>query len=171
MSLSTPAHRRAASLAGVAAALLLTTTRGLFAQDLASAPAALRTAPSDSAEVAATIERYHAALAAGDSAAAAALLAPDAMILEHGGVETRAEYLAHHLPGDIAFARAVRSERGPIRVTVRGDVAWAISTSTTQGEYGGRQINSAGAELMVLTRTPEGWKISAIHWSSRPRRS
>jgi len=27
----------------------------------------------------------------------------------------------------------------------------------------GRTINSVGAELMVLIRSPQGWKISAIH--------
>ncbi len=124
----------------------------------------------DSAAVAMTVDRYHAALGSGDSTAALALLAPRAVILESGGVETREEYRAHHLPGDIAFARAVKSVRGPVRVVVRGDVAWASSTSTTQGEFRGRAINSAGAELMVLTREPSGWKISAIHWSSRNRR-
>src|SRR5690606_3190084 len=81
----------------------------------------------------------------------------------------REEYISHHLPSDIAFARAVQSERRPIRVTVRGDVAWAVSSSSTRGEFRGRQVDSVGAELMVLVRTPEGWKISAIHWSSRAR--
>lgn len=125
---------------------------------------------SDSAQVAAAVDGYHHALASGDSAAALALLADDAVILESGGVESRAEYRGHHLPGDIAFARAVRSERGPVRVRIVGDVAWASSTSVTQGEYRGRAINSAGAELMVLTRTADGWRIAAIHWSSRTRR-
>lgn len=124
----------------------------------------------DSAAVAMTVERYHAALSSGDSTAALALIGPRAVILESGGVETREEYRGHHLPGDIEFARAVKSVRGPIGVVVRGDVAWASSTSTTQGEFRGRAINSAGAELMVLTREPSGWKISAIHWSSRNRR-
>ena len=133
-------------------------------------PARVPAARSDSAEAAAVVDRFHRALAAGDSVAALALLAPDATILESGGVETRAEYRGHHLPGDIEFARAVRSQRTPVRVTVRGDVAWAISTSTTQGEFRGRQINSSGAELMVLTRVGSGWRISAIHWSSRARR-
>ncbi|MEW5915867.1 MAG: nuclear transport factor 2 family protein, partial [Gemmatimonadota bacterium] len=125
---------------------------------------------SDSTDVVAVVTAYHAALAAGDSTAALALLAPDAIILESGGVETRDEYRSHHLPGDIGFARAIKSERGAIRVIVQGDVAWATSTSTTQGEYRGRQINSSGAELMVLARTAAGWKIRAIHWSSRARR-
>jgi ketosteroid isomerase-like protein len=125
----------------------------------------------DSAAVAAAVNRYHEALSSGDSAAAMALLAADAIILESGGQETREEYRGHHLPGDITFARAVRSERGPMRVRIHGDVAWATSTSVTQGTYNGRAINAAGAELMVLTRTPEGWRISAIHWSSRTRRT
>jgi ketosteroid isomerase-like protein len=124
----------------------------------------------DSADVAATVQAYDRALSTGDSTAALALLAPDAVILESGGIETREEYRSHHLPGDIAFARGVPSQGGPVTVRVRGDVAWAWSTSTTQGEFRGRQINSSGAELMVLTRTAAGWKIAAIHWSSRTRR-
>jgi ketosteroid isomerase-like protein len=127
--------------------------------------------PGDSAAVALVVSQYHAALAAGDSAGALALLSDDAVILETGGVETRDEYRAHHLPGDITFAKAIRSQRGLVHVRVRGDVAWTSGTSTTQGEMNGRTINSVGAELMVLVRTPQGWKISAIHWSSRQRRS
>ena len=125
----------------------------------------------DSAAVAGVIAKYHEALAAGDSTAALALLAEDAVILESGGVETRAEYRSHHLPGDIGFAKAIKSQRGAVYVRVHGDVAWASSTSTTQGETNGRAINSVGAELMVLMRTGQGWKISAIHWSSRQRRA
>ena len=127
-------------------------------------------APSDSSEVAAIVERYHAALAAGDSAAALALLADDVVILESGGRESRDDYRAHHLAADIAFARAVLSQRGPMTVRVRGDVAWVTGTSTTQGEYRGRPVNSTGAELMVLSREASGWRIRAIHWSSRSRR-
>ena len=125
---------------------------------------------SDSADVAAAVDRYHHAMSTGDSAAALALLTEDAVVLESGGLETRAEYRSHHLPGDIAFARTVRSERSPMKVTVKGDAAWASSTSTSQGEYNGRPVNSVGAELMVLVRTPQGWRIAAIHWSSRARR-
>lgn len=128
------------------------------------------TAQSDSATVVGVIERFHAALTSGDSTGAMALLAPDAVVLESGGVETRAEYQSHHLQGDINYAKSMKSIRGPIRVTVRGDVAWASSTSTTTGESRGRAVNSAGAELMVLTRTAAGWRIAAIHWSSRSQR-
>lgn len=125
---------------------------------------------SDSSDVVGAVTAYHAAMVAGDSGAALALLAPDAIILESGGIETREEYRSHHLPGDIGFARGIKSERGPVRVVLQGDVAWAASTSTTQGQYRDRQINSSGAELMVLARTTNGWKIRAVHWSSRARR-
>jgi ketosteroid isomerase-like protein len=123
----------------------------------------------DSAAVAATVERYHAALATGDSAAALALLAPDALVHESGGVETIAEYRAHHLKSDIEFARAVKEGRTTLRVTVRGDAAWTSATSTAEGEFRGRPVKSMGTELMVLVRTPAGWRITAIHWSSRRR--
>lgn len=125
---------------------------------------------SDSAAVAHAVHAYHAALASGDSAAALELLAPDVIILESGGSEDLAQYRGHHLPGDIAFARAVKSERGPVKVTIVGDVAWATSTSVAQGKYRDRDINSSGAELMVLSRSGTGWTIRAIHWSSRNRR-
>ena len=128
-------------------------------------------APGDSAAVAAVVVKFHAALAAGDSLAALALLAEDATILESGGVETRAEYRSHHLSSDIRFEQAVKIDRGLIHVRVRGDVAWTSATSVAQGEMNGRPINSASAELMVLVRTPNGWRISAIHWSSRQRRA
>lgn len=128
-------------------------------------------AAQDSAAAAAVIDRFHRALAEGDSAAAATLLLPDVVILESGGVETRDQYLGGHLRGDIAFAQAVPRERGNLVVRVHGDVAFATSTSESRGEYRGRAVNSAGAELIVLRRTSDGWRIAAIHWSSRQLRS
>jgi ketosteroid isomerase-like protein len=127
-------------------------------------------ASADSAAVAATVDRFHAAVVAGDSTLALSLLTNDVTVMESGGIETREEFRSHHLAADIAFAQAVKSERGPKRVMVRGDAAWVTSASTTTGDYRGRQVNSTGAELMVLTRTPQGWRIAAIHWSSRTRR-
>jgi ketosteroid isomerase-like protein len=155
------------TLAAVIATVLVIPAAPAYAQHEGHHPGAA----TDSAAVVAVVGKYHAALAAGDSTAALALLSPDAVILETGGIETYDEYRSHHLPGDIRFAMAVRSERGPVRVRVTGDVAWASSTSVTQGEMNGRAINSAGAELMVLVRVGQEWKITAIHWSSRQRRA
>jgi ketosteroid isomerase-like protein len=52
---------------------------------------------------------------------------------------------------------------------VAGDVAYSVATSTTKGTYQGRAVDSQGAELIVARRANGGWKIAAIHWSSRRR--
>lgn len=124
---------------------------------------------TDSTEAVAAVAAFHQALGRGDSVGALALLAPDAVILEAGGIESREEYRSHHLNADIAFARAVPAVTGPIRVVVMKDVAWATSTSSVDGTFEGRPIHSLGAELVVLSRSTDGWRIRAIHWSSRRR--
>lgn len=124
-------------------------------------------APSDSVAILATVHAFHAALASGDSSAALSLLTMDAVVLEAGDAETRAQYAAGHLGADIAFARAVQREPLATRVFQDGAVAWVVSTVTTRGTYRDRAVASQGAELMVLGQTPAGWRIRAIHWSSR----
>ena len=131
---------------------------------------AAQSTPSDSVAVAGVVDRFHESLARGDSSAALALLAADVVILESGSIERLSDYRSHHLPADIGFAKAVPSTRGAISVIISGDAAWASSTSTTQGTYKDRTINSAGAELVVLTRVGGVWRIRAIHWSSHAKR-
>ena len=125
---------------------------------------------ADSTAVAQVVTSFHEALAGGDTATVRRLLAADAVILESGDLETREHYLAHHLPADIAFLRAVPNVSGPIRVVMVGEAAWATSSSRVVGTFEGRAINSQGVELVVLTRVPDAWQIRAIHWSSRSRR-
>lgn len=125
--------------------------------------------PSDSAAVVETASRFHTALEAGDTVTVKTLIAPDLQVLEGGEVESRARYFAHHLAADIEFARAVRSERTVLSYTREQNVAWLVSTSTASGNFKGRDINSIGAELMILSRAQAGWKIRAIHWSSARR--
>lgn len=134
-------------------------------------PAQAQALDADSAAVAQTVRNFHEALATGDSNGVKQLLAPDVVILESGGLETREEYLSHHLTGDIQFAQAVTTRRNPHQITVSGDVAWASSTTETQGTFRKRLVNAVGAELMVLTRTAKtnNWIIRAIHWSSREK--
>ena len=130
---------------------------------------AQQTTASDSAAAVRTVERFHAALAAGDSASAAALLDTGVVVLESGDLETRSDYLRHHLPADIVFARAVGGTRAVRQVKVSGDAAWVVSTSRATGIFEGRAVDSDGAELMLLTRSGAGWRIAAIHWSSHRR--
>lgn len=145
--------------------------RFVFALMIAAVPAAAQTLTADQQAVLATVRAFQEALAQGDSTGALKLLADDAAILESGRIESRAEYRSRHLPADIAFAKAVPSGREPPVVTVQGDVAWVIGTNRSTGTYRDRPINSAGVELIVLSRMAEGWRIRAVHWSSRSIRT
>ena len=126
-------------------------------------------AQDDSTQVVAVIEQFHAALAGGDSAGALALLAPDAVVLEGGWIETRESYAAGHLTADMAFLAGMSSQVVSRAVTLSGDVAWVSTVSHTEGEYDGRAVKSRGAELMILGREDDDWRIRAIHWSSGRR--
>lgn len=126
---------------------------------------------ADERAAAAVVDAFQSALARGDSTAALAQLAPDVVILESGRVETLEQYRSGHLAGDMSFAQSVERERSEIDVSVVGDAAWAYSTNVATGRMGEREIDSQGAELMVLTRSDGTWRIRAIHWSSRQRRA
>jgi ketosteroid isomerase-like protein len=123
----------------------------------------------DEAAVRAVVTGFHSGITSGDGAKVMALVADDAVFLEAGTVETRSQYEKDHLPGDIAFEKGVKIKRSPIRIVIVGDAAWATCTSEYQGTYQGRTVDSLGTELMVLSRGSGGWRIRAIHWSSRAR--
>ena len=158
--------RKIAVLTAVAATL------GLLAPPLAaSEPPANAAAMSPSAKsAAATVDAFHAALRSGDTAAAAALLADDALIFEAGGVEHgKAEYAAHHLPADAEFAKLVASLATRRAGDSNGDWAWVASEGRTTGTYKGKAIDQATTETMLLRRDGQAWKIVHIHWSSGRR--
>ncbi len=124
---------------------------------------------ADSLAVADVVEQFHAAVAADDSTVAAGLLAAEALIIESGGQETKDQYLSHHFHGDAAFLAAATREPATSQLHLVGDAAWVASISRIHGTSRGRDVDINSAELMVLKRTPEGWRIAAIHWSSRSR--
>ncbi len=124
---------------------------------------------ADSLAVADVVEQFHAAVVAADSAVAAGLLTAEALILESGGQETKEEYFSHHFHGDAAFLAATTREPATSQLRLAGDAAWVTSTSRIYGTFRDRDVDVNSAELMVLRRTPEGWRIAAIHWSSRSR--
>jgi hypothetical protein len=117
-----------------------------------------------------TVSQFHDALASGDTAAVKRLIAPDLRVLEAGEVENRPQYLSSHLAADMEFANALRSERTVVSYKRQDNVAWVISTSTDVGKFRDREINSAGAESMILSRSGKGWQIRVVHWSSARRR-
>jgi ketosteroid isomerase-like protein len=133
-------------------------------------PAAGQAPANDEASVLAAVKAFHTALGSGNAAAAMELIASDALMMEVGGMETREQYEKAHLPADIAFEKSVTVKRDTVRVVVRGDVAWVTTSADFTGTFEGRPVDFLGLELMVLSREPAGWRIRAVHWSSRNRR-
>jgi len=140
----------------LANACLLITTGQSFGE-----PAAV-----DAATIISTAEGFHKALAAGEPDRVMSLLSPDALIVEGGAVQTRDEYQREHLADDIAYARAVPSTQRDVIVRHEGDAAWVTSTFKVTGKFHDKPVDDFAAETMVLTKTPTGWRIRIIHWSS-----
>ena len=114
------------------------------------------------------VGEYHAALASGDTAKALSLLSPAVQIFESGYVEkSKDEYAGHHLPADMAFAKAVNRKvlKGSERIA--GDLAVVMQETDTQGTHKGAAVHMIGTETAVLEKKGDGWLITHFHWSSR----
>ena len=127
------------------------------------------TTPPNEQDVVAVMESFYGAMKRGDQAAAMQHIADDAVFVESGRLETRAEYEANHLPADIDFERQVTGKRSPWQVKFSGDTAWGIATTEFDGTFDGAPVNFVSAQLAVLTRADGTWRIRSIHWSSRRR--
>jgi ketosteroid isomerase-like protein len=129
---------------------------------------ATKPATHSEAEVASVVESFYGAITRGEAKAAMSVIAPDALFVESGTLETREQYEMNHLPSDIDFEKQVTGKRDPLRVTFNGDTAWVIATTTYDGKFEGAPVSFVSAQLMVLTKDADTWKIRSIHWSSRP---
>ncbi|MDP9198769.1 MAG: nuclear transport factor 2 family protein [Pseudomonadota bacterium] len=124
--------------------------------------------PDEARAAVATVDRFFAALSAGDLVRAGAELDPDLIVLESGGGEySAAEYLGGHARHDAEFLKD--AELAPARRIARisGDLAWVASAGELRVQKEGESATYASAETMVLRSTADGWKIVHIHWSSR----
>ena len=134
--------------------------------DAPSAPAPQ--ADAAIAEPAKTVDAFHDALTKGDRAAALALLDDNVQIYEQGWVErSKAEYASHHLPSDAEYSAATKHATTTRSGMVFGELACVISEGKVTGTFKGKAVDLISLETMTLKRTPAGWRISHIHWSSR----
>jgi ketosteroid isomerase-like protein len=127
-----------------------------------SLPACAPASPKES-DVLAVVDTFYGAIKSGNKDAAMMLIAPDAVFVESGKIETRAQYEANHLPADIEFERQTKGSRGPARVTFDGNTAWVISTAEYDEGNPEKYINT---QLMVLSHDTGDWRIRTISWSS-----
>jgi ketosteroid isomerase-like protein len=120
------------------------------------------------AEATKVVDAFHAALKKGDKAAAQNLLDDHVEIFEQGGIErSKAEYASKHLDSDIAFSAATTRTRKSHGGAMLGNLAYFTSESTVTGTFKKQPVNLMAIETMVLHKSPKGWKILHIHWSSR----
>ena len=142
--------------------IALTATAGTIVGLPAALSAQDATTPTE------VVDAFHAALSAGDSAAALGFLSPDVVIFESGGAEmSREEYRSRHLGADMEFSQSTAREITERRAEAGADVAVVLTRSTTSGTFRDREIDSTGVETMVLVLTNDSWTIQHIHWSSR----
>jgi ketosteroid isomerase-like protein len=124
--------------------------------------------PDAARAAAATVDRFFAALSAGDLKRAGAELDPDVIILESGGAEhSAAEYLGGHAKGDAEFLKGAHHDLKRRTARISGELAWIASESELHVEKDGKPTTIASTETMVLRSGDSGWKIVHIHWSSR----
>ena len=114
------------------------------------------------------VAQFHAALAAGDKAKVAEVMAPGVAIYESGFVEaSRNEYANHHLGDDIAFAKTTTRKVLKQSERVEGNLAVVLQETETTGAARGKVVHAFGTETSILEKKPEGWVITHVHWSSR----
>jgi uncharacterized membrane protein/ketosteroid isomerase-like protein len=105
----------------------------------------------------------------GDEAAVMAILAEDVLIFETGGAErSAAEYQGHHMPSDMAFLAAMEIEQLERKSEMTGDAAWVSTRSRLQGTFRESEVDLYSTESLVMTRIGGQWRVTHIHWSSRP---
>lgn len=115
-----------------------------------------------------TLTAFHAALHAGDKAAAAAKLSDQVVIYEAGHVErSRDEYAGHHLGGDIAFARTTTRKVLKHSERIDGNLAVVLDETETTGTWQGKPVHSFGTETALLEKKGDAWVVVHFHWSSR----
>lgn len=123
---------------------------------------------ASASEASEVVAEFYRAMASGDASKASELLAPDITIYESGYVErSRAQYAGHHLPEDIAFAKA--SSRSVVQHTERkeGNFAVILEETETKAKIKGKNVKILGTETSVLQKIEDSWLIVHIHWSSR----
>ena len=113
------------------------------------------------------VDAFSSAIQAGKLDEVAKLLDANALILESGYAEHDAsEYLAAHAKEDAEFLKDVHVQLINRTAQVSGDMAWVGSESEMHMQKDGKAVTLLSAETMVLKKTPQGWRIVHIHWSS-----
>jgi mono/diheme cytochrome c family protein len=116
----------------------------------------------------ATAQALHAALAKGDRQGALQLLAPEVVISEGGETQSRDQYAAGHLGEDIKFLAAASTKVLWIGSMAMGGKAMVGSRSEIRAIHDGKPIAVLSTERLTLKKSPNGWLITRVEWTSEP---
>lgn len=123
----------------------------------------------EAADAVKVVDAFSAAIKAVKIDEAARLLDPKVLILESGSSErSRDEYLREHAIADAAFMQTAQQQLRYRQAQVEGRIVWVGTESVLQTVKDNKPVTILSTETMVLKKTPQGWKIVHIHWSSRP---
>lgn len=129
--------------------------------------AAEAVAPAGSALSA--LETFQKALRTADQNVARQMLAPDVLIYESGRVQrSREEYASHHMKDDMAFLSTAQAELLKRDVQDAGSKAVVSSETRIRGKGKKGPVDVVTTETAVLMKTGDRWRITHLHWSSRP---
>jgi len=153
----------------IAAVALSLGTTTLICPDFLRSDARAQAPAAEESSALSALEAFNAALKAGDTERALSWLAPDLLVFESGNAErSKAEYAEHHLTQDMAFLKGATVELQHRQVHENGDLNWIVSESRIRTRIKDRDIDLRSIETAVLKRTPAGWRIVHLHWSSAP---
>ena len=133
-------------------------------------PAAVQAGqPAAQNEATKVVDDFMTALAGNQLEAARQAMTPNAVVIANGLVlGTRDGYIDGAAKADAAAMKSVRSRELMHRDSqVDARMAWVVSEKRMVGEGAGQLRAMVLTETFLLTKTPSGWKIRGIHWSSR----
>lgn len=116
----------------------------------------------------ATVEAFHHALVEGNSEAALALLHEQATLLEGGNLETKQEYAAGHMAGDMAFLAQVDTELLSRDEQTSAGQSVVTSQASMTGTVDGEAVDVVVTGVATLVKTDAGWLITQMSWTSEP---
>jgi ketosteroid isomerase-like protein len=115
-----------------------------------------------------TVDAFHAALRAQDTAGALSLLDRGLVVYEFGGVDPTVEaYALNHLPFDMDAAAATQWKLESRRSGGEGHERWVLSTYRVTGKQSdGTPIDQTTLETVILRRSGAQFRIVHFHWST-----
>jgi len=115
-----------------------------------------------------TVDAFHTALRAQDTAGALSLLDRGLVVYEFGGGDPTVEaYALNHLPFDMDAAAATQWKLETRRSGGEGNERWVLSTYRVTGKQSdGTPIDQTTLETVILRRSGPQFRIVHFHWST-----